>query len=64
MNETAGEEISHSAPSAVSENGAIKDIDGKQCVYYDGYWIRHYEVPEDEDYDEEDEEDVEESIDG
>ena len=29
-------------------NGTVKDIDGKSCVFYDGYWIRRYEVPKDE----------------
>jgi len=26
------------------KNGTKKDIDGKPCIYYDGYWIRRYEV--------------------
>ena len=29
-------------------NGAIRTIDGKDCIYYDGYWIRNYEVPKNE----------------
>ncbi len=29
-------------------NGTVRDCDGKSCVYYDGYWIRRYEVPKDE----------------
>lgn len=29
-------------------NGSVRDIDGKSCVYFDGYWIRCYEVPSDE----------------
>jgi len=29
------------------ENGTHKCIDNKDCVYYDGYWIRFYPVPED-----------------
>jgi hypothetical protein len=28
-------------------NGSIREIDGKVCVYYDGYWIRYYAPPED-----------------
>ncbi|MCG8324883.1 MAG: hypothetical protein MI673_05145 [Thiotrichales bacterium] len=24
------------------KNGTIREIDGKFCVYFDGYWIRHY----------------------
>ena len=30
-------------------NGAIGMKHGKRSVFYDGYWIRHYDVPEDED---------------
>ncbi len=29
-------------------NGTQRDIGGKACVYYDGYWIRRYEVPHDQ----------------
>lgn len=29
------------------ENGTTRDIDGKSCVYYDGYWIRSYHLHED-----------------
>lgn len=29
------------------ENGQKRTIDGKDCIYYDGYWIRRYEVVED-----------------
>jgi hypothetical protein len=29
------------------ENGTKRDIDGKPCVYYDGYWIRSYHLNED-----------------
>lgn len=28
------------------ENGSIKDIDGISHIYYDDYWIRYYEPPE------------------
>lgn len=28
-------------------NGTIKKVDGKRCVFYDGYWIRYYDPPED-----------------
>ena len=28
-------------------NGTRKDIDGKPCVFYDGYWIKRYEPPAD-----------------
>ena len=29
------------------ENGTLQDIDGVSRVYYDGYWIKRYEPPED-----------------
>lgn len=29
------------------ENGTRKICEGKDCIYYDGYWIRYYPVPED-----------------
>jgi len=28
-------------------NGTRQNFDGKECVYYDSYWIRYYEAPED-----------------
>ncbi|MES9815750.1 MAG: hypothetical protein ACH255_05680 [Candidatus Thiodiazotropha sp.] len=28
-------------------NGTIRDIDGKTCIFYDGYWIKHYVPMED-----------------
>lgn len=28
------------------ENGTLQDFDGKPCIYYYGYWIRYYKVPE------------------
>ena len=30
-------------------NGTVRTLDGKTSVFYDGYWIRSYEVPQDED---------------
>lgn len=27
------------------ENGTIRTIDGEDRIYYDGYWIRYYDVP-------------------
>lgn len=36
------------APSAAGENaanGTIRTIDGQERVLFDGYWIRHYSVP-------------------
>ncbi len=32
----------------VPENGTVREIDGVQAIFYDGYWIRHYVVPVDE----------------
>jgi hypothetical protein len=29
-------------------NGTIGRVNDLQCVFYDGYWIRHYEIPTDE----------------
>lgn len=29
------------------QNGARREISGKPCVYYDGYWIKYYEPPKD-----------------
>jgi hypothetical protein len=28
------------------ENGTIRTIDGEERVYYDGYWIRYYDIPD------------------
>jgi len=28
-------------------NGTRRQVDGKECVYYEGYWIRYYAPPED-----------------
>lgn len=30
-------------------NGTIGTVNDLQCIFYDGYWIRHYVVPTDED---------------
>lgn len=27
------------------KNGTRQNFDGKECIYYDGYWIRHYPEP-------------------
>ncbi len=29
------------------ENGTRREVDGKECIYFDGYWIRYYDPPED-----------------
>lgn len=29
------------------DNGSLRSIDGKECIFYDGHWIRHYPLPED-----------------
>jgi len=31
--------------SAKIANGTLKNLNGQVRVYYDGYWIKHYEVP-------------------
>lgn len=36
------------SPDITPVNGTVREIDGKACVFYDGYWIRRYEVPKDE----------------
>ncbi len=33
--------------SNIIENGSRREIAGKSCVYYDGYWIKFYEPPKD-----------------
>ena len=30
-------------------DGTVAIRDGKRCIHYDGYWIRHYDVPTNED---------------
>ena len=29
------------------ENGTRRNLDGKECIFYDNYWIRYYPVPRD-----------------
>lgn len=29
------------------QNGTLREIDGKSCVFYEGYWIKHYDPMED-----------------
>jgi len=38
-----------SAPGAEAPlaNGTYREIDGKPCIYYDGYWIRRYDTRHD-----------------
>ena len=33
--------------NSTTENGTRRLCDGKDCIYYDGYWIRYYPTPED-----------------
>ncbi|HEB95685.1 MAG TPA: hypothetical protein ENI96_04550 [Sedimenticola thiotaurini] len=33
--------------TAQPDNGTRQNFDGKECIFYDGYWIRYYEAPED-----------------
>ncbi|MEM7465771.1 MAG: hypothetical protein AAF387_02685 [Pseudomonadota bacterium] len=40
---------SDAADLNAADNGVVSLIDGKLCVRYDGYWIRYYEVPMNED---------------
>ncbi len=35
--------------SAQVSNGTVATVNGTECIYYDGYWIRRYEIPADED---------------
>lgn len=36
-------------PVSAVANGTIREINGKRCICFDGYWIRHYDVPQNED---------------
>lgn len=38
-----------SASSTVVPDGTVREHNGKRCICYDGYWIRHYDVPVNED---------------
>jgi hypothetical protein len=39
-----------SAPlEAAVPDGTVREHNGKRCICYDGYWIRHYDVPANED---------------
>ncbi|EIC22994.1 hypothetical protein [Thiorhodovibrio frisius] len=31
--------------SQAISNGTIAEIDNRTCIYYDGYWVKHYEPP-------------------
>lgn len=35
-------------PGAPPKNGTVGELDGKRVIFYDGYWIRHYDVPPNE----------------
>ena len=35
--------------STVVPDGTVREHNGKRCICYDGYWIRHYDVPANED---------------
>lgn len=41
-------EMSASVEAAVPD-GTVREHNGKRCICYDGYWIRHYDVPANED---------------
>ena len=34
-------------PQSKPKNGTRREIDGKPCIYFDGYWIRYYAPPKD-----------------
>ena len=36
--------LPENADNEAVENGAVREINGKKCVYFDGYWLRHYPV--------------------
>ena len=48
MANTKHAEAADSAEASIA-NGTVAKVDGTNCIYYDGYWIRRYEVPSDED---------------
>ena len=35
-------------PNEEVTNGTVRTIDGRPCVYYDGYWVRWYEIKSDD----------------
>lgn len=35
-------------PNEEITNGTVRTIDGRPCVYYDGYWVRWYEIKSDD----------------
>ena len=35
-------------PSGTPSNGTIAELDGKRVIFFDDYWIRHYDVPPNE----------------
>lgn len=37
----------HRLIANMTANGTRKNCEGKECIYYDGYWIRFYPIPED-----------------
>jgi len=41
-------EMSASLEAPVPD-GTVREHNGKRCICYDGYWIRHYDVPANED---------------
>lgn len=48
LNDIADISRTDSEPATVA-NGTVSTIRGTPCVFYDGYWIRKYEVPADKD---------------
>ncbi|MCP5150885.1 MAG: hypothetical protein H6983_21335 [Ectothiorhodospiraceae bacterium] len=41
----AREALGRAAEDGPVPNGTRRTVDDKECVYYDGYWIRHYAPP-------------------
>lgn len=39
--------VGEPAVSRLIENGTVRQINGKDRIYYDGYWIRYYPPPKD-----------------
>ncbi|MEW8013599.1 MAG: hypothetical protein AB2807_02075 [Candidatus Sedimenticola endophacoides] len=35
------------AMTEAPKNGTTQNFDGKDCIYYDGHWIRYYPIPKD-----------------
>jgi hypothetical protein len=45
---TTSSSLTHHTPQSPPANGTIAEVAGKRVVFFDGYWIRHYDVPANE----------------